>query len=142
MNPTFANGETLSLEVKENERLLRAVDKWYSQGLMEHASVASFAQNGIKLQSIGAPSYLLKSNYEAALDEINHAKICFTIADYYKALMNGNGDNNNTDNTVMMPSSLNSHSIDIMDDNRDTWNNIALDTAKYGCIDETISAIE
>ena len=98
------------------DELFYISDEWYKQGLKEHASIASFSANGLKLLSIGSPSYLLIDNYKASLDEINHAKICFTLSKHYKdmAIAIGNeNDENNDNNSIRMPSSFDAHSVDI-----------------------------
>ena len=70
-------------------------------------------------------------NYQASLDEIEHTRICLTMSHCY------NGSNK----FFKIPSSLDQHSIEIKNDNFENWNEIAIDTAKHGCIDETISVL-
>ena len=133
--------EKSGLTLDENERSF-VVDSWYNQGLREHASIASFSMNGIRLLSIGAPAYLLEMNYKASLDEIEHTKICLTMSYYYNETTDaGSGSGNNGSGSFLMPSSLDEHSIEIKSDNFENWNNIAIETARHGCIDETISVL-
>ena len=47
----------------------------------------------------------------------------------------------NVNDSFSMPSSLDEHSIVIESDNFENWNDIAIETAKHGCIDETISVL-
>ena len=136
----------LSVEQKKSDLTMTdqersfVVNAWYNQGLKEHASIASFSVNGIKLLSIGAPAYLLKMNYQASLDEIEHTKICLTISHYYNSTsISSNSDDDNK--FFKIPSSLGQHSIEIKNDNFDNWNQIAIETAKHGCIDETLSVL-
>ena len=128
----------------ENIDLNYVAQEWYSSGLTEHASIASFSGNGIRLLSIGAPSYLLIDNYKASLDEIEHAKICFTLSHYFKKLANNNNNNNESDvenRELTIPSGMDEHKISILGDTFESWNKISIETAKHGAIDETLSCI-
>jgi hypothetical protein len=58
-------------------------EAWASAGLFEHASVASFARFSLELLAAGAPSDLIGAAHEAALDEIEHARLCFALASAY-----------------------------------------------------------
>jgi hypothetical protein len=53
---------------------------WAKAGAAEHASVAAFARLALELLSHGAPSELLTGVHQAALDEIRHAELCFSLA--------------------------------------------------------------
>jgi hypothetical protein len=53
---------------------------WRGDALAEHASVASFHRFGLELLGCGAPVALVADAAVAVLDEIRHAKACFTIA--------------------------------------------------------------
>lgn len=46
----------------------------------EHASIASFARATLELMAVGAPPSLLEQAQRAALDEIAHARLCFSLA--------------------------------------------------------------
>lgn len=54
---------------------------WVEDALMEHASIASFAQFTLDLMRLGAPPDLLRDSQLAGLDEIEHSRIAFTIAE-------------------------------------------------------------
>lgn len=56
-------------------------DAWIADAQMEHASIASFAQFSLDLLRLGAPPELLRECHLAALDEIEHARIAFTVAE-------------------------------------------------------------
>jgi len=58
---------------------------------MEHASIASFGQFALQLLSIGAPAELIERAHLAALDEIEHARICFALASAYGSERYGPG---------------------------------------------------
>ncbi|MDP2340357.1 MAG: hypothetical protein Q8O67_05325 [Deltaproteobacteria bacterium] len=57
-----------------------AARQWVTQGLFEHASVASFARSTLELMAHGAPLELIRRTAQAALDEVRHAEQCFAIA--------------------------------------------------------------
>jgi hypothetical protein len=56
---------------------------WAADGLMEHASVASFARFSLSLLAVGAPAELVELAHRAALDEVRHARSCFALASRY-----------------------------------------------------------
>jgi hypothetical protein len=60
-------------------------DWWLQAARMEHASVASFSVCSLDLMRFGAPPDLLAATHRAALDEIEHARICFALASRYHA---------------------------------------------------------
>ncbi len=47
--------------------------------LLEHASVAAFARVSLELLTLGAPSDLVEAAHRAALDEVRHAKLCWSV---------------------------------------------------------------
>jgi len=53
---------------------------WLDDGLMEHASVASFERSAIELMALGAPAELIDGCYQAEADEVAHAAACFALA--------------------------------------------------------------
>jgi len=53
---------------------------WAAVGALEHASVASFARLSLELLALGAPPELVAKAHEAALDEIEHARLAFAVA--------------------------------------------------------------
>ncbi|MDH5676169.1 MAG: hypothetical protein OEZ06_28880 [Myxococcales bacterium] len=54
--------------------------KWAECARMEHASIASFSKFSLQLLGLGAPAALIKACHEAALDEVEHARISFALA--------------------------------------------------------------
>jgi hypothetical protein len=58
----------------------RLRDAWLADAAMEHASVASFARLSLELVTLGAPPGLVRGAHEAALDEIEHARLAFGLA--------------------------------------------------------------
>ena len=65
--------------------------RWRRAGLAEHASVAAFSELSLDLLAIGAPAALVEEAHRAALDEIQHAQICFTLASAYAGRSVGPG---------------------------------------------------
>jgi hypothetical protein len=55
-------------------------EAWVRAGAGEHASVAAFSRLALQLMAHGAPTELLRAVYEAALDEVRHAEICWEMA--------------------------------------------------------------
>lgn len=56
---------------------------WLDDARSEHASVASFARATLELLAVGAPPKLVFASQQASLDEIRHARTCFTLAALY-----------------------------------------------------------
>lgn len=53
---------------------------WLKAGEGEHASVAAFNRLSLQLLALGAPLELLSAVQSAALDEANHARLCWNLA--------------------------------------------------------------
>lgn len=68
--------------LSEGERAERG-ERWLRAAMLEHASVASFARFTLDLLRFGAPPDLLAGAQQAALDEVEHARLCFAIASAY-----------------------------------------------------------
>lgn len=58
-------------------------EAWLRDALLEHASVASFGRFALELMAAGAPADLLADAHRAALDEIEHARLCLSLASAY-----------------------------------------------------------
>lgn len=56
---------------------------WLQDARGEHASIPAFSRISWQLAAIGAPSELLEWAHKAALEEVNHARICFALAEGY-----------------------------------------------------------
>jgi hypothetical protein len=61
----------------------RLAEAWLDDALLEHASVAAFARFTLELVALGAPADLVRDATAAALDEVEHAKLCFSLAGRY-----------------------------------------------------------
>merc|ERR1719367_2002722 len=98
---------------------------WLQQAEAEHASVASFARHTLQLMSLGAPSELLKASQAASIDEIKHAKMCYSFASIFL-------------DTDIVPESLNvDGSLGDLD-----LESIVKSVIREGCIEETLASIE
>jgi hypothetical protein len=53
---------------------------WLHTAQLEHASVPAFSRLSWFLAAVGAPAELLELSHRAALDEIEHARLCFALA--------------------------------------------------------------
>lgn len=56
---------------------------WKGDGLLEHASIASFGRFALELLAVGAPAHLIELAHQASLDEIRHARLCLGLATAY-----------------------------------------------------------
>jgi hypothetical protein len=99
--------------------------QWSQLGLMEHASVASFARFALELLAAGAPPELLDETSRAMQDEIRHAQLCFALARRYGKSEVGPGCLDVDD------------AIPPFD-----FEQIVLRAVREGCIGETVSAFE
>jgi hypothetical protein len=63
----------------------RLAAAWAADGLLEHASIASFGRFAFELLAVGAPADLVADAHRAALDEIEHARLCLGLAGAYGA---------------------------------------------------------
>ncbi len=76
--PVRANTNDLPPNVRHT-----LAEEWLADARMEHASVAAFSQLALDLLAAGAPPELLSQAHRAALDEVRHAQICFSLASFY-----------------------------------------------------------
>ena len=97
---------------------------WTNRALGEHSSIASFAAFTIHLMTHNAPADLIADSLQAAMDEVNHARTAFDMASMLSR---------KTISPGALPASYLTFEYDLQ--------NLALGTAKEGCIDETMSAL-
>lgn len=96
---------------------------WLDDALAEHASVAAFARATLELMAVGAPPSLLADAQRAALDEIEHARLCFSLASRYGG-------------TAVRPGPL-----PLPSPRPAGLARVAADTFAEGCVGETIAAL-
>jgi hypothetical protein len=53
---------------------------WGRAAADEHASIAAFARAALDLLALGAPAELVAAHHQAALEEIAHARLAYTLA--------------------------------------------------------------
>ena len=70
----------LDLSAMDPQHRAWNAQRWAQCARMEHASVASFSKFSLQLMALGAPPELLTQCHQAALDEIQHARISFALA--------------------------------------------------------------
>jgi hypothetical protein len=75
-------GAIATAALSPEDRALHAAH-WTREAAFEHASIASFAQLTLDLLAVGAPPELLEATQRATLDEIEHARIAFSLATAY-----------------------------------------------------------
>jgi len=100
----------------------RIADAWLRDALSEHASIASFARARKELEAIAAPDELLRLCGDAAEDEVEHARLCFALAERF-----GGRRLEPTALPVVMPRGGGALAV-------------ARDTFVEGCVGETIAA--
>jgi hypothetical protein len=96
---------------------------WAREALFEHASVASFSIASLELLGLGAPAELVADVHRAALDEIDHARRCFSLASRFSG-------------SALGPSALPAPappSVDARD--------IARKTLRDACLNETVASL-
>jgi hypothetical protein len=103
-----------------------ATERWLSAAQAEHASIASFSRFTLQLIAVGAPAELLTASHHAGLDEIEHTRMCFSIASIYAGVALGPG-----------PLPLLAHG-DVGYD----LASVVRGTIEEGCVGETIAALE
>lgn len=116
----------LSPELREVLATRRAAD-----AALEHASVASFAQVSLQLLALGAPPDLLRGAHQAALDEIEHARLMYGLASAYRGSARGPGPLD-----VSAPQGL-----DVVSDRSAALAAFAVATLEDACIAETAGAV-
>lgn len=92
---------------------------------LEHASVGSFARFTLELLAIGAPPSLLEAAQRAGLDEVEHARRCFALAQRYSGVAAGPGP---LPTTGVVPAS--------------SLPEVIAAVIEEGCIGETLAAVE
>ncbi|WP_437588270.1 ferritin-like domain-containing protein [Sorangium sp. So ce1000] len=79
-----AGGQQPSVADLTDEERATLAGGWLRSALEEHASVASFARFALDLMALGAPSSLVEGAHIAALDEVGHARLGFSLAAAYR----------------------------------------------------------
>ena len=64
---------------------------WTRSARSEHASVPAFSRLSLSLVSLGAPAHLVEAAHRAALEEIEHARLSFALAEAYALTPMGPG---------------------------------------------------
>jgi hypothetical protein len=116
-------GEFEELNPSERSKVAQG---WLEAGLVEHASIASFARFSLQLIALGAPPDLIRDAALAQADEVLHARHCFSIASELAKHSVGPGPINLKDLWTHPP----------------TPKQVLLETLNEGCINETLAAAE
>ncbi len=98
--------------------------RWRRRGLLEHASVASFARFTLDLMSLGAPASLVRASLVAGISEVRHAELCFDLARAF-------------DGESVAPGSLPVDSMDAV-----SKEELTARLFHDGCVEETLGALE
>ena len=97
---------------------------WADAGQSEHSSVAGFHRFTLDLLAHGAPASLVARAQQAAVEELEHARSCFALASAYAGRSLGPGP---------MPLGRSAPVAATLEE-------LALWTAREGCIGETLAA--
>lgn len=100
--------------------------QWARDAQFEHASIASFGRFALELLAIGAPAALVESAHRAAIDEVHHARLCFSLASVYGGISLGPG---------VLPLDPGAFTVPTLDA-------MARATVLEGCVNETLAALE
>lgn len=103
----------------------RLAARWASNAALEHASVASFARFGLQLLALGAPPGLLRATSQAAVDEVEHARLAYGLASAYGGVPVGPGR------------------LDLRGPDMSTnWRDVVRDLIEEACVGETLSVAQ
>ena len=101
--------------------------QWARDAQFEHASIASFGRFALELLAVGAPAELVERAHRAAIDEIEHARLCFSLASLYGGVALGPGP-------LPIDASAFSSAPDLVA--------MTHATVLEGCVNETLAALE
>jgi len=90
----------------------------------EHASIASFARASLDLLALAAPADLVRDTHAAALDEIEHARIAYTLASRLSGVVIGPG------------------ALPLIATAAPSYASFAVSTFLDACVGETIGAVQ
>lgn len=100
---------------------------WATDAQFEHASIASFGRFALELLAVGAPAELVERAHRAAIDEVGHARLCFSLASLYAGSALGPG-----------PLPLDASAFAVAPN----LVSMAHATVLEGCVNETLAALE
>jgi hypothetical protein len=112
-------------DLDDHTRMLLA-GAWLEDALAEHASIAAFARFALQLLALGAPPDLIADTHRAIADELEHARLCFTLASAYADREIGPG-------ALAMGGAL-TDDIDLA--------SVVVAAIREGCIGETMAAMQ
>jgi hypothetical protein len=86
--PYFEDGRPRRAPIRSEASSATALESrraaaWARAGAAEHASVAAFARLALELLAHGAPVTLLRGVHQAAIDELRHATVCWSLSEHF-----------------------------------------------------------
>ncbi len=124
VRPGWTRGERPELDGLSDAARDDLARFWTAIGLMEHASVASFARFSLELIAHGAPPALLAAAHAAAADEVRHAQVALALASTFAGQPLAPG---------ALPQAVQGSARDLVE--------LAVSTAREACIGETLSVV-
>lgn len=83
MNTVDLNAIKTHAQTLTSAQRHQIAESWLNAALDEHASIAAFSRFSLHLMALGAPPTLVRDAHQAALDELNHAELCFSVYEAY-----------------------------------------------------------
>ena len=112
-----------ALRVPDEATRARLVEHWTREAAAEHASIAAFSLVSLQLLAFAAPAALVEAAHDAALDEVEHARLSFAIASHSARAPIGPA-------ALAVPTSC-----------EITLERFAVETLVDGCLGETVAAL-
>lgn len=77
-------GDALQIQPVPDEVRSTLIDIWTQEAQAEHAAIAAFSKLSLELLALGAPPELVAGANRAAIQEVEHARLCFSLASAYR----------------------------------------------------------
>jgi len=78
-----------------------SVGRWLEQGQAEHASVAAFNRASLSLMAVGAPARIIRDTQIAAVEEVRHAELSFSLAALCNHATNASSTNDDVTGSLL-----------------------------------------
>ena len=116
--------EPVELAAVPADALPVLIEVWTEEARAEHAAIAAFSKLSLELLALGAPPQLVSRANQAALQEIEHARMCFALASAYSGHPIG---------PAALPQALEGDTADLI--------RLGRESVLDGCIREGVAAV-